>query len=142
MKSESFKSVKDIDVIERMFEEDRLNGGSIASKVRQDIEKMEERLQGFRNIKLYNMSDIYGPINFHEETNDTKIIECLSFYELLPFPKDKSVSVSFKEKLLDPKIRNAQMVDQLRKYFTYYIKSSRDEPAEFAFDNEVVVYAT
>lgn len=142
MKSESFKSVKDIDVIERMFEDDRLNGGSIASKVRQDIEKMEERLHGFRNIKLYNMSDIYGPINFHEETNDTKIIECLSFYELLSFPKDKSVSVSFKEKLLDPKIRNAQMVDQLRKYFTYYIKSSRDEPAEFAFDNEVVVYAT
>ena len=142
MKSESFKSVKDIDVIERMFEDDRLNGGSIASKVRQDIEKMEERLHGFRNIKLYNMSDIYGPINFHEETNDTKIIECLSFYELLSFPKDKSVSVSFKEKLLDPKIRNAQMVDQLRKYFTYYIKSSRDEPAELAFDNEVVVYAT
>lgn len=54
---------------------------------------MEERLQGFRNIKLYNMSDIFGPINFHEETNDSKIIDCLTFYELLPLPKDKSITV-------------------------------------------------
>lgn len=63
-----------------MFEDDALNGNSIAARVIQDIQNLEEQLQGFRNVKLYNMSDIFGPINFHEEADNVKIIHALSFY--------------------------------------------------------------
>lgn len=44
---------------------------------------MEEKLIGTKNIKVYSTSDIYGPINFSDEVENEKIIDCLGFYELL-----------------------------------------------------------
>lgn len=44
------------------------------------MEKLEEKLIGTKNIKVYSTSDIYGPINFSEEKEDEKIIDCLGFY--------------------------------------------------------------
>ena len=41
---------------------------------------MEEQLFGSRNIKLYHMADIYGPINFNDDVSKESIIDCLTFY--------------------------------------------------------------
>lgn len=39
------------------------NDGAVG-KIIYELEKMEERLIGTKNIKVYSSSDIYGPINF------------------------------------------------------------------------------
>ena len=104
-----------------------MSSNNIIAKVIEDVEKMEEELFGARNIKLYNMADIYGPINFHEETDKNRIIDCLTFYELLSLPKNKPIKVIFKEKHEDDSSRNKRMYEYLTKYFDYYINSARED---------------
>jgi hypothetical protein len=63
-----------------MLRNDALSSDNIISRVVDSIEKMEEQLMGSRTIKLYNMADIYGPINFQEETDQDRVLDCLTFY--------------------------------------------------------------
>jgi hypothetical protein len=66
-----------------------MKNDGVVGKMLYEMEKIEEKLVGTKNIKVYSASDIYGPINFSEEKDDEKIIDCLGFYELIELPKDE-----------------------------------------------------
>ena len=67
-------------MVKKLFQNEALSSENIISKVIEDIQKMEEQLFGSRNIKLYHMADIYGPINFNDDVSKESIIDCLTFY--------------------------------------------------------------
>lgn len=93
-----------------------------------NLEKMEEKLIGTRNIKIYSPSDIYGPINFAQEKDHDKIIDCLGFYELIEVPKTQNLRVIYTGKhSFSPAEKNQLALKQIKDYVNYYIAVSKDD---------------
>lgn len=63
----SFHSIKNYETLENIFDHGRMKSDGAIGKIVSEVEKLEEKLLGTRNLKIYSYSDTFGPINFSEE---------------------------------------------------------------------------
>lgn len=110
----SFHSIKSYETLENIFDHGRMKSDGAIGRIVSEVEKLEEKLLGTRNLKIYSYSDTFGPINFSEEIEGGKVMDCLAFYELITLSKDSPVKLIFTDQPTSSAEKNKAMLQQIK----------------------------
>ena len=90
-------------------------------------------------VGCYGLSDVYGPIAINDETEKSKVLECLSFYRLLDLP-DETIQICYTDDQSIADGANKMMSDirEYIRYFTFEINDDQDQNTKpYVFNKKI-----
>ena len=80
-----------------------------------------------KTLRYYSLSDVYGPVRVTDDgSNADKVIDCISFYELMDLPRENIV-VEYAAERPSAESCSKNFVNDFEKYIRYMLNEARDE---------------
>ncbi len=123
---ESFGKVQKSSWLKKLIEYLPMTSNGIL-QIERILDDLEDNAYMDKTLRYYSLSDVYGPVRVADDgANADKVIDCMSFYELMDLPRENIV-VEYAAEKPSAESCSKNFVDDFEKYIRFMLNEARDE---------------